>query len=77
MKVTILPFGRIADHLSVMELDIPEGMTTGALKAYLFSEHQSLNTLSFSIAVDKKIREDDFVIHAPCDIALLPPFSGG
>ena len=77
MKVSILPFGKLADILSTQEWAM-EGVTTaGEVRLQLEAKFPALKGMRYLIAVDKKIVTDDGLLGEGSVVALLPPFSGG
>ena len=49
----------------------------GALKSHLEDQYPILSNMSYIIAIDKVICDDDATMMSDSEIALMPPFSGG
>jgi molybdopterin converting factor small subunit len=77
MKISVLPFGKLADILAPQEWALEELATAGAVRLKLESEFPALKGMRYLIAVDKKIADDDRLLEEGSVVALLPPFSGG
>jgi molybdopterin converting factor subunit 1 len=81
MIVHVLLFARARDlaGTSSVELDLPTAATVADLRRALAAKHPSLaNVLpQCAIAVDNDFADDDHPLSEPCEIALLPPVSGG
>lgn len=83
--MTILLFGITKDIIgsSTLELDTAnenelEIHTVGELKNYLGEQYPKLNTLSsLAIAVNSDFAENETLVSAKDEIALIPPVSGG
>ncbi|OED39482.1 hypothetical protein AB832_04080 [Flavobacteriaceae bacterium (ex Bugula neritina AB1)] len=79
MELKVLYFGMIAEITKKREeiLPVREQCNLNELRDMLISKYQELGSLSFKIAIDKKISKDIIVLQSTNEIALLPPFSGG
>jgi molybdopterin synthase sulfur carrier subunit len=77
MKVTILPFGKLADIFSQQEWALEGVATAGEVRLKLEMTFPALKGMRYLIAVDKKIVDDNCVLGEDSIVALLPPFSGG
>jgi molybdopterin converting factor small subunit len=77
MEVKVLSFGNIAEYVSPHTLEVFEGTTLKELRQIFFNKYPALIHIPFSIAVDKVIRDEAYVIVGFSEVALLPPFSGG
>tara|TARA_R110002051_G_scaffold40054_3_gene83709 strand:- start:703 stop:954 length:252 start_codon:yes stop_codon:yes gene_type:complete len=83
--MTILLFGITKDIIgsSSLELDTVNEKeskihTVGELKNYLGEKYPKLNTLSsLAIAVNSSFADNETVVNAHDEIALIPPVSGG
>lgn len=83
--MTILLFGITKDIIgsSSIELDTANENgfnihTVGELKTYLGERYPKLNTLSsLAIAVNSAFAENETLVNAQDEIALIPPVSGG
>lgn len=81
MKVRLLAFASAADALgaSELELELPAGSTLATLGHRLTAERAALAPLweRLALAVDGEVRRDDAPLADGCEVALLPPVSGG
>lgn len=83
--MTILLFGITKDIIgsSTLELDSATEKksnirTVGELKKYLGEKYPLLHTLSsLAVAVNSNFAENETLINAQDEIALIPPVSGG
>lgn len=75
--IHIKAFGMVAEKIGKDALQLENPGTTEALKTLLFDQFPDLKTMKFSLAVNKKMVQEDSHIEAGMEIALLPPFSGG
>lgn len=62
-----------------MDIDIPEGMSVGAFKEKISSDHPSLKQSmeTVLIAINREYAFDDAKIPIDAEIAMFPPVSGG
>ena len=81
MQVRLLAFASAAEAISATEsvLDVEDGSTVGELRGLLERRHPELGPLwtRLAIAVDGEIAAPETPLHAGCEVALLPPVSGG
>lgn len=77
MKVTILVFGNIADIIRQPLLVVDDMKDTDTLITYLQNEYPNLHNLRYVISLNKKIIQQNEILHDGDELALLPPFSGG
>jgi molybdopterin synthase sulfur carrier subunit len=80
MKTRVLAFGiaREIFNASSQTMELSEGATVLELKGQLEATYPSLKSLrSYMIAVNDEYAEDDLVLHANDEIAVIPPVSGG
>lgn len=77
LKIKILVFGKIADVTDCYELSREGISTLMELKAALERDFPALKELHYQMAVNKKIELSDIMLTDGCEVALLPPFSGG
>ncbi len=84
--MTIMLFGITKDIVGSSSLSVPSSSATGRkipktvkeLKVFLGETYPELNKLSsLAIAVNNTYAEDNEVINAYDEIALIPPVSGG
>ncbi len=74
MKVFL--FGMIAEKAGAASLEAT-ATSTAALKRQLETRIPDLDKLSYALAVDRVIVNDDRALNGTEEIALLPPFAGG
>ena len=77
MKINILVFGQLYDITKVSQLTIYEVNNTEQLTRKLIEQFPELSKLKFSIAVNKKIVQQNTILNNEDTVALLPAFSGG
>lgn len=78
-RIKILYFGRLAEITNKNEevLEVASDQTVKELLHSISQNYKGLEKLSFKIALNQKIVEQDEPITNATEIALLPPFSGG
>ncbi len=72
----VLLFGMIAEKAGTTELEM-NGPSTHALKRELERRIPGLDRMSYAMAVDRRIVNQDAPLTGAEEIALLPPFAGG
>ncbi len=72
----VLLFGMIAEKAGVAEVELA-AMSTHTLKRELERRIHGLDRMSYAIAVDRRVVNDDVPLTGKEEIALLPPFAGG
>jgi molybdopterin converting factor subunit 1 len=81
MTVDVLLFARARDLAGAasVRLDLPAGATVADLRRALAVAHPGLAGVlaHCAIAVNNDFAEDNRVLSSPCEVALLPPVSGG
>ena len=81
MEIRLLAFATASDALGAEErrLEVAEGSTVADLKTLLGERHPELAALwpRLAVAMDGKIVGDGETLTANCEVALLPPVSGG
>lgn len=81
MKIRVVAFASAADALGAAEreLELPAGSGLVALGERLFREHPGLAPLwsRLALAVDGEVRTGEATLADGCEVALLPPVSGG
>ena len=77
MKINILIFGQLYDITKVSQLTIYEVNNTEQLTRKLIEQFPELSKFKFSIAVNKKILQQNTILNNEDTVALLPAFSGG
>jgi molybdopterin converting factor small subunit len=73
----LLLFGSLADIAGKTHFDLSNIRNTNELKSLLFRLHPELSSHSFLIAVNKKVRNENYELNSGDEVALMPPFSGG
>lgn len=74
---TIKTFGILSEKLPTSEFEFPFHGNSEELLEALKDKYPELESLDFSIAIDKQIIHEQTVLEGEEEIALLPPFSGG
>jgi len=81
MRVRVVAFATAAQALgsSATEIELPASATAGDLLAHLESAHPSLRERrgALALAVDGELARPDAPLAPGCEVALLPPVSGG
>ena len=81
MRVRLVAFATAAEALgaAALDWDAPAGSTLGELAARLAAEHPALAAKlpRLAFAVDGEIARPDRPLREGCEVALLPPVSGG
>ena len=77
MDINLLSFGQLADITGNCDLKIPDVKNTNELKEFLVKAWPQLQSIKYSIAVNKKIIQENTRLHDEDTVAILPPFSGG
>ena len=77
MEINLLSFGQIADITGKSAWKMVGVKDTNELIKNLEEQFPALSTVRYSIAVNKKLIQENTVFNEKDTIALLPPFSGG
>jgi molybdopterin converting factor subunit 1 len=81
MRIRLLAFASAGDALGTTEteVELPEGSTVADLRAALDRDHPQLAPLwpRLAVAVDGRVVRADEPLTDGCEVALLPPVSGG
>jgi molybdopterin converting factor small subunit len=77
MEIQLLAFGKIAEMIHSDTLTLPDGSCVADFKKILETADSRLQNMSYRIAVNKEIANDEVPLSEGCEVALLPPFSGG
>lgn len=77
MEIKILAFGAVADVLSSGQMELDNLISTDELRAYFEKKYPTLKSLSYAIAINKKIVLGNVNFNNGDEVALMPPFSGG
>jgi molybdopterin converting factor small subunit len=75
--IYIKAFGMVSEKMGKTSLELENPGSTVALKKQLFEEFPVLQSMKFSLAVNKKMVVEDSELVSGAEVALLPPFSGG
>lgn len=70
-------FGMLAEKIGADSLEIENPGSSAVLHHHLLERFPALKGLTFRMALDRKIIQEETDISAGQEIALLPPFSGG
>ncbi len=76
-QLTIRCFGMLSELLGNDTIEVEVVSNTYELLLNLKQRFPRLNSLTFSIAVNKRIVTENTTLKSGDEIALLPPFSGG
>jgi molybdopterin synthase sulfur carrier subunit len=77
MEITVLAFGQIADIIGKSTCKMSGITDTKGLMDVLQKQFTLLSSVSYSIAVNKKVIIENTNLKENDTVALLPPFSGG
>lgn len=77
MEIKVLAFGQVADITGKDTLKIPDVKNTNELNQFLTKAWPQLQLVKYSIAVNKKMIQENTALHNEDTVAILPPFSGG
>ena len=77
MEINLLSFGQITDITGKDALKIPDVKNTDEMKKFLVKAWPQLQSIKYSIAVNKKVVQENTQLHDGDTVAILPPFSGG
>lgn len=75
--IRLKAFGMLAEKLGTDSLKIENPGSSEALRRLLLQQFPALQSLTFRMAVDRKLIQVDTDLTSGQEIALLPPFSGG
>jgi len=76
-RIRLKAFGVLAEKIGTDSLEIENPGSSEALKRQLLQQFPELQSLTFRMAVDRKLIQAETAISTGQEIALLPPFSGG
>jgi len=77
MEIRLLSFGQVTDITGKDTLKISDVKNTDELNQFLAKAWPQLESIKYSIAVNKKIIQENTQLHDQDTVAILPPFSGG
>lgn len=76
--IKILAFGRITEIVGGNEFYVSSDFSmSNDLKDWLLERFPDLGRVQFLMSVNRKIINENTMINPSCELALLPPFSGG
>jgi sulfur-carrier protein len=76
-KINVLAFGAVADIVGKSSFVLPAPSSTDELKEQLETDFPALKSISYAVAVNKKMITASTALEPNATVALLPPFSGG
>ena len=76
-RIRLKAFGMLAEKIGTDSLEIENPGSSEVLRRQLLQQFPALQSLTFQMAVDRKLIQAETTISAGQEIALLPPFSGG
>lgn len=76
-RIRLKAFGMLAEKIGAISLEIENPGSSEALRRLLLEQFPALQSLTFRMAIDRKLIQAETDISAGQEIALLPPFSGG
>ena len=77
MEINLLSFGQVVDITGKEALKIPDVKNTNELNEFLNKTWPQLESIKYSIAVNKIIIRENTPLQHEDTVAILPPFSGG
>ena len=81
MRITVLAFAQAREALgaSSQTLELPDGSRVDDALGALELRHPQLTRLRahLAVALDQELARTDAALHDGCELALLPPVSGG
>lgn len=81
MRIDVLAFAQAREALGAarMRLEMPAGSRVSDALAVLASRHPALTPLAphLAVAVDRQLARGERALTDGCELALLPPVSGG
>lgn len=80
MNIEVLGFGIARDIFDgkTTSVSVSEAIDVAALKLELENKYPQLKELaSYMVAVNDEYAEDDLIINATDEVAIIPPVSGG
>ena len=81
MRIRLLAFATAAQALGAAEseVEVPDGATVGELARLLGDRHPELaaRAARLAFAVDGELARPERALREGCEVALLPPVSGG
>lgn len=76
-QIRLKAFGMLAEKIGTDSFEMENPGSSESLRRQLLQQFPELQSLTFRMAVDRKLIQAEIDISAGQEIALLPPFSGG
>jgi molybdopterin synthase sulfur carrier subunit len=76
-RIHLKAFGMLAEKMGTDSLEVENPGSSEVLRRQLLQQFPALQSLTFRMALDRKLLQTDTDISQGQEIALLPPFSGG
>mgnify|MGYP003501116279 CR=1 FL=1 len=77
MEINLLVFGQLSDITGRNSCKMADVPTTDDLLQKMITDFPALQSVSYSIAVNKVIIRENTLLADNDTVAILPPFSGG
>ena len=77
IQVKVVAFGVLQEIIGTSSLQIECLPELSWVKNFLLQIYPALSKQNIQIAVNKQLVSDNITLSEGCEIALLPPFSGG
>lgn len=77
VMIKILFFGQIAQFYGGLQIELPCPVDTDALINKLIEINSNLTYISYRIAINQVLINENTVLNAGDTVALMPAFSGG
>ncbi len=75
--LTVMLFAQLAEIHGEPMMSVPRVETVKQLRQTVQSLQPAFGLVGFAVAVNRVIVGPEHIIEGECEIALLPPFSGG
>jgi molybdopterin synthase sulfur carrier subunit len=77
MEIKVKLFGMLADELQRQEMTLNGVSDLRSLEQELSALHPVFQRVQCRISVNRKLVNDNVVLHTGDEVAVMPPFSGG
>ena len=77
MNVKVLLFGLLADKAGVPEVTFKDVKDLDELRRSLLSDYPFLEDMSYFIALNREVVNENAVLTDGDEVALMPPYAGG
>jgi len=77
MEIKVKLFGMLADELQRQEMTLNGVSDLRSLEHELSALHPVFQRVQCRISVNRKLVNDNVVLHTGDEVAVMPPFSGG